>query len=149
MAIDVREIAALHRGDWVQRYSINRRVLAFNETTNGSTTPAQATPGFVGQIIDILLDNALRHGKGEVVISVSHREFRISDQGSIDPERAAEFFLGSSDPAAPHGRGLALARRLAQADGGKLDVMFHSPTTFLLVLPADTGSGTLGLPDDT
>ena len=147
VAIDVREIAALHRGDWVQRYSLNRRVLAFTEATNGSTTPALATPGFVGQIIDILLDNALRHGKGDVAISVSHREFRISDQGSIEPEQAAEFFRGSDDPAAPHGRGLALARRLAQADGGKLDVLLHSPTTFLLVLPADSGSGTLGSPD--
>ena len=132
VTVDLREIAAQHRGDWVQRYQISRRTLGLN----GTSSPVLATPGFVGQIIDIVLDNALRHGEGNVQISLSDRQVQISDQGSIDPEQSTGFFEGSDDPAAPHGRGLALARRLAQADGGRLDLSNLAPTTFTLALPA-------------
>ncbi len=132
VTVDLREIAAQHRGDWVQRYQVSKRTLGLS----GTGSLVVATPGFVGQVIDILLDNALRHGEGIVHITLSDRQVQISDQGSIDPDQATSFFQGSDDPAAPHGRGLALARRLAQADGGRLDLSSVAPATFTLALPA-------------
>ena len=136
IAIDLGEIATQHRGDWVQRYQISRRTLTLKAQPRDVGGPVLATPGFVGQVIDLLLDNALRHGTGDVGITVSGRQLQVTDQGRIDPDKAAAFFTGSDDPVAPHGRGLALARRLTQADGGRLEISSFAPTTFTVSLPA-------------
>ncbi|HRE02971.1 MAG TPA: HAMP domain-containing sensor histidine kinase [Ilumatobacteraceae bacterium] len=132
MTVQLRDIASEHRGDWLQRYSQRKRLLY----CSGSGSPVIATPGFVGQIIDILLDNALTHGQGVVTIHVSDRQLRVRDEGRIDAETAKGLFRGSDDPAAPHGRGLSLARRLAQADGGRLELTERSPTTLVVTYPA-------------
>jgi len=66
---------------------------------------------------------------------VAGRQLSVSDQGSVDPEKSESIFEGTTDPASPHGRGLALARRLAQADGGRLELSALAPTTFTLNLP--------------
>jgi signal transduction histidine kinase len=135
IAVDLRKIAAQHRGDWVQRYQINRRSITMQGGLHGLSSTVLATPGFVGQVIDLLLDNALRHGRGEVTILVNGRQLSVSDQGSVDREKSESIFQGTTDPASPHGRGLALARRLAQADGGRLELSALAPTTFTLNLP--------------
>ncbi len=130
MTVNLQEIALEHRGDWLNRYQLAKRGLVCR-----GTGTVLATPGFVGQVIDILLDNALRHGKGDVRIDVSGRQLQVSDDGIVDSRTADGLFHGSDDPAAPHGRGLALARRLAQADGGKLELVSRAPTTFVMTLP--------------
>ena len=131
MSVHLHEIALEHRGDWLHRYQLQRRGLL----CHGIGIAVLATPGFVGQIIDILLDNALTHGRGNVRIDVSGRQLQISDAGIIDERAADILFSGSDDPAAPHGRGLSLARRLAQADGGRLELISRAPTTIVLTLP--------------
>jgi signal transduction histidine kinase len=141
--VRLHEIALEHRGDWLHRFQLARRGLL----CHGTGSPVLATPGFVGQAIDILLDNALRHGRGDVRIDVADRQLRISDEGIIGERAAESLFRGSDDPVAPHGRGLALARRLAQADGGRLELVSRAPTTFLLALPAahpESAAGTVG-----
>jgi len=131
MTVYLHEIALEHRGDWLNRFQLVRRGLL----CHGMSVKVIATPGFVGQIIDILLDNALHHGRGDVRIELRERTLRISDEGTITERTAEGLFRGSDDPAAPHGRGLALARRLAQADGGRLELVSRSPTTFVLTMP--------------
>ena len=131
ITVQLHEIALEHRGDWLNRFQLARRGLL----CHGASVKVMATPGFVGQIIDILLDNALRHGRGDVRIELRERTLRISDEGTITERTAEGLFRGSDDPAAPHGRGLALARRLAQADGGRLELVSRSPTTFVLTMP--------------
>jgi signal transduction histidine kinase len=131
ITVQLHEIALEHRGDWLNRFQLARRGLL----CHGASVTVMATPGFVGQIIDILLDNALRHGRGDVRIELRERTLRISDEGTITERTAEGLFRGSDDPAAPHGRGLALARRLAQADGGRLELVSRSPTTFVLTMP--------------
>lgn len=128
----ISEIALQHRGDWLPRYQLRKRGLI----CQGRSDRVLATPGFVGQIIDILLDNALTHGRGDVRIVLAGRQLQIADDGAIDEQTASALFHGSDDPAAPHGRGLSLARRLAQADGGNLELAARAPTTFVLRLPA-------------
>ncbi|MEO6123464.1 MAG: HAMP domain-containing sensor histidine kinase [Ilumatobacteraceae bacterium] len=132
MIVHLHDIALEHRGDWMQRYHLRKR----NLLCSGSGSSVVATPGFVGQIIDILIDNALNHGRGDVRIDVSGRQLQISDEGIIDEKSAEGLFRGSDDPAAPHGRGLALSRRLAQADGGRLELVSRAPATFVLTFPA-------------
>jgi hypothetical protein len=43
------------------------------------------------------------------------------------PDKVRSVFDGPVDPAAKHGRGLALARRLAQVDGASLEVVGNQP----------------------
>lgn len=142
------DIAIEHRGDWLQRYQLQRRGVV----CHGRGTTVVATPGFVGQIIDILLDNALHHGRGSVRIDVVGHQLRVSDEGIIDERTAEALFHRADDPVAPHGRGLSLARRLAQADGGRLDLVSRAPTTFELsfkgALDAKVGADDAAEPRD-
>ena len=78
------------------------------------------TKGLAGQVIDILIDNALKHGAGAVTLMIDGPSVVVIDQGHghVEPEKLKTVFDGPVDPSAKHGRGLALARRLAQVDGG-------------------------------
>ena len=107
----------------------------------GPERPAVAcgTPGAVRQAVDVLLDNAHRHGAGPVTVAVresgSGVMLEVSDEGpgvAGDPEDA---FARRATSATGHGVGLALARSLVVADGGRLVLQSAGPRpTFTLLL---------------
>ena len=75
-----------------------------------------------------LIDNALRHGRGSVTLLLEDTSVTVIDQGpGLSDEQVKSVFEGPSDPGAMHGRGLPLARRLAQVDGGSVDVAVARP----------------------
>jgi signal transduction histidine kinase len=93
------------------------------------------------QIVAVLLDNALRHGDGTVRVAVrdlgSAIGVDVSDEG---PGVAGADPLVSATPLdttvrTRHGIGLPLARRLAEAESGRLVLAVPAPPTFTLVLP--------------
>lgn len=92
----------------------------------------------VAQVLDVLLDNAVRHGLGAVTVSV--REIvdmvaiDVSDEGSTTVDARAMFDRGTSS-AGGQGIGLALARSLAEASGGRLNLTSAAPTRFGLLIP--------------
>ena len=130
--IDLVDVVDHHVSDWQQRFASKRRQVV---VTTGRVQPVTGTPGLVGQVLDILLDNALRHGRGTVAILVQDDSVTIEDEGTgISPERAATLFDRPEDPQAAHGRGLALARRLTEADGGRLELVAPRPPAFRLTL---------------
>jgi signal transduction histidine kinase len=130
--IDLVDVVDHHVSDWQQRFASKRRQVV---VTTGRVQPVVGTPGLVGQVLDILLDNALRHGRGTVAILVQDDSVTIEDEGAgISPERAATLFDRPEDPQAAHGRGLALARRLTEADGGRLELVAPRPPAFRLTL---------------
>jgi signal transduction histidine kinase len=108
---------------------------------------ALASRGTVGQVLDVLLDNALRHGAGSVTIYVAHdarfATLTVEDHGPGIPEDATEriFERGATrTDGTGIGIGLHLARALARADGGSLRVTRAAPPRFALRLrraPAD------------
>ena len=128
--LDLVDVVDHHVSDWQQRFGAKRRQLV---VTTGRVQPVMGTPGLVGQVLDILLDNALRHGRGTVAILVQDVSVTIEDEGQgITAERAATLFDRPGDPQAAHGRGLSLARRLTEADGGRLELVAPRPPTFCL-----------------
>jgi signal transduction histidine kinase len=95
----------------------------------------------IGEILDVLLDNATRHGDGAVSIALrtidEHwAEITVSDQGpgfTTDEQTAFHRRSTSTDG---HGIGLALARSLAHAEGGRLTITSAGPAPRIaLVLP--------------
>lgn len=122
--------------DWQQRFAEHRRQLV---VTTAATQPVLATPGLIGQVLNVLLENSLRHGAGTVAILVQDVSVTIEDEGAgISDDRARTLFDRQSDHRAAHGRGLALSRRLAESDGGRLELVQLRPAAFRLTLvPAD------------
>ena len=94
---------------------------------------ADVTAGALTQSIEILLDNALVHGSGDVEVGVAIDdagtvEIAISDEGHLDE---------ATDPDhRSHGLGLLLARNLLRSDGGRVVLASAAPTTFVIQLPA-------------
>lgn len=137
--VDITDLVDHQVADWQQRFAEKRRQVV---VTTGRVERAIATPGLVGQVISILIDNALRHGRGTVAILVEDTSITIEDEGSgIAADEAATMFDRPADHQAAHGRGLALARRLAESDGGRLELALRHPPTFRLTLvPATSES---------
>ena len=128
--LDLTALVDHHVSDWQPLFSKKRRQLV---VTTGNVEPAVGTPGLVGQILNVLIENSLRHGRGTVAILVSGTSVLIEDEGNgLDDTAAATIFDRPSDHQAAHGRGLALARRLAEADGGRLELTERRPATFTL-----------------
>ena len=89
----------------------------------------------------MLLDNAATHGSGLVTVNIRNAAgalaIDVADQGPRIGAPEAELFARRSQRAAGHGIGLALARRLAEAEGGRLRLTHPVPPTFSLLLPAE------------
>jgi signal transduction histidine kinase len=98
-----------------------------------------------------LVDNAVRHGQGEITLSASLAEgcvvLTVHDEGRVPPDflpKAAERFsrADQSRTGAGTGLGLALVDAIAAAHGGQLRVCStgghhfqHTPTTSIATLP--------------
>jgi signal transduction histidine kinase len=103
-------------------------------------TPAAGA--VVTEILEVLVDNSRRHGSGTVAVTVRDADgslaVDVGDEGagfSGDPEEA--FRRGTGDG---HGIGLALARSLAEAEGGRLSVGRAGPgPRVTLLLPRAGG----------
>ncbi|MFP5488696.1 MAG: sensor histidine kinase [Acidimicrobiia bacterium] len=118
-----------HVREWQPRFAMARRHVSM--ITSKAAPPVFGTKGLAGQVIDILIDNALKHGAGSVTLMIDGPSVIVIDQGpGVSDERLKSMFDGPVDPAARHGRGLPLARRLAQVDGATLDVVGNRPLRF-------------------
>ncbi len=100
---------------------------------------ADVTPSALTQSLEILLDNALVHGCGDVEVRVSTDsagavEIAVADQGHLVETTGTS--TGGADRDHPnHGLGLLLARSLLRADGGRVELVSTAPTTFVIRLP--------------
>jgi signal transduction histidine kinase len=95
----------------------------------------------VRQILDVLLSNAVEHGTGTVTIAERAAGggvvLEVSDEGAGVADPVEKIFQRRTDPGVGKGIGLALARSLADAEGGRLLLASPGPRpTFRLLLPA-------------
>lgn len=111
----------------------HRRIMV----TASEPLSAQGTSASVAQILDVLIDNALRHGRGNIAITQRRLSggaaLDVSDEGSDLSAAAAEHIFRRGEGTGT-GIGLALARSLAESDGGRLVLSRQRPTTFSLIL---------------
>jgi len=98
----------------------------------------RVNPAAVRQILDVLLDNAVRHGVGRVTLSLTGLDggvvLAVADEGVAVLE-AEQVFARRRGAGGGTGIGLALAHRLAEAEGGRLVLPDPGPgPVFHLVL---------------
>jgi signal transduction histidine kinase len=111
-----------------------------------STVPSPEVSGVaVRQILDVLVDNATRHARGEVRVTARSTHdglaLDVGDEGPGITTSSDELFRRRAPGADGHGIGLALARSLAEAEGGRLLLTRRAPgAQFTLLLPT-SGSG--------
>ncbi|MGH3718098.1 MAG: sensor histidine kinase [Pseudonocardiaceae bacterium] len=101
-----------------------------------------ASTAAVRQVLTVLLDNAATHGSGTVSVAVRDAAdalaIDVSDEGTGITAPEPELFTRRSRLADGHGIGLALARSLAEAEGGRLRLTRPAPPTFTLLIPAQS-----------
>ncbi|MGX5695413.1 sensor histidine kinase [Agromyces soli] len=117
-----------------QAESLGRTISVRAQDLDGATAPTPA-----GQIFDVLLHNALVHGRGEVVIDVvpatGYLTVRVADEGARPPGNTIFQRTPGRSTGDGEGIGLALSAELAEALGGHL-LLDSAPTTrFSLMLP--------------
>jgi signal transduction histidine kinase len=102
---------------------------------------AHFTPGGLAQVIATLLDNALMHGGGTVTIRTSQSPrsvvIEVRDEGNGVPAELVPRIFERSVSGRPEGTGLglALARTMAAADGGRVVLVRARPAVFAVFLP--------------
>jgi signal transduction histidine kinase len=123
---------------WGPRLAADDRELVV--TTQPHAPVSDASAAAVRQILAVLVDNSVQHGAGTVTVTARDAggalAVDVSDQGSGLAVPADQLFARRAPGASGHGIGLALARSLAEAEGGRLSVTRVAPPTFTLLVPA-------------
>lgn len=141
--LDTAELLTGIRDHWQAAFTEQQRHLRVNALPGVPEVRVSATA--VRHIVDVLVDNALVHGAGDAFVTVSTLAggllVEVSDEGEglANPDAA---FAPRTSRTGTHGIGLALARSLAEAEGGRLLLRQATPhPVFGLLLPAsDTES---------
>jgi signal transduction histidine kinase len=123
---------------WRERLALQGRQLDLTIDEDVSDAYAHASAAAIGQVLAVLLDNATTHGEGAVSVTVRETPgavaIDVADEGRgvQDP---ASLFARRADRRDGHGMGLALARRLAEAEQGQLELTRPAPPVFTLLIP--------------
>ncbi len=135
-AVNLGGVAHDHAARWAPVFAkIGRRL----EVSAEKNVLVRASRGTVGQILDVLLDNALRHGRGPARIGVRAdgraASLLVSDAGpGVRAADADRIFERGASRSSGTGIGLHLARALAEADSASLRALDGAPTQFELRL---------------
>ncbi|MDQ6936373.1 MAG: HAMP domain-containing histidine kinase [Actinomycetota bacterium] len=148
-AVAIEELITVAGDRWRTKLAQLNRPLRVVSATSPDKLVLCSRPA-VEQILDVLLDNATRHGRGAVTITVRDlpeaTAIDVADEGPPLLVEPTSLFRRRADGAQDHGIGLALARTLAEADGGRLILTRAQPPTFTLLLrdrlvPGEPGDG--------
>jgi len=136
----VRLLDVLHQQaeEWAPAYAAARRRLVMDV---GPRVQVLATPGALAQVIATLIENSLKHGGGTTTVrsrtggSSGAVVVEVADEGDgVPDELAPRIFEREVTGGSGTGLGLALARDLASADGGRIELAQRRPAVFALFL---------------
>ncbi len=130
---DVDGLVTGRAREWAAAAGLAGRALTMSSTVGSAVVDADA----VGHIVDVLLDNALRHGHGPITVAATRRDGRvILDVADAGPTPASADAFAERGADSTHGIGLRLARSLAESSRGTLSLLDGPTTTFRLSIPA-------------
>ncbi|WP_084129327.1 HAMP domain-containing sensor histidine kinase [Demequina sp. NBRC 110055] len=133
----LEQVFEQQREEWAQAFRAAGRELVIHPTD----ATVFATPGGLAQVLATLIENSLHHGAG--ITTVAAREsganhaivIEVRDQGEGVPEDLApRIFEREVTSGRGTGLGLALARDLVTADGGRLELAQRVPAAFAVFL---------------
>jgi len=129
----VRELEERWQGELTH---LGRRLVVVEEP---GVSSVRSSHGAMTHALDVLVANAVRHGEGTVTVRVRSAAGALA----IEVEDEGAGVVGSPEDAfrrrngQPHGIGLALARSLVEAEGGRLVLTRRAPRpVFTVILPA-------------
>ena len=134
----IDDIVAQQVVEWDPAFRRKNRKL---EVAGDKNLRAYVTPGMLSQVIATLLDNAFVHGAGTVTVRTSQTPksvvIEVRDEGKGVPSELVPRIFERSVSGKPGGTGLglALARSIAAADGGKVVLVRPRPAVFAVFLP--------------
>jgi signal transduction histidine kinase len=139
-AVHLGDVFEQQREEWARTFKKAKRELVFDDAAGLAVL---ATPGSLAQVLATLLENALRYGAGTTrVVSRPTATGKgvfvdVSDEGpGVDDELAPDIFTKHVSGGSGTGLGLALARDLVAADGGRLELSQRRPPVFTIFLNA-------------
>lgn len=134
-AVSLDSVLASLQREWQPAFAGARRAV---HVSGERGLRVRATPVALGQILTTLLENSLAHGRGTVEVSARRAGpsvvIEVTDGGDGVPPTIAPHIFERSVSSTGSGLGLALARDLAEAAGGRLELVSARPAVFALFL---------------
>ena len=137
-AVHLLEVVQQQEEEWGPTFVQNGRRLVLDVSTDVNVL---ATPGALAQVLATLIENSLKHGAGTTTVRAKRSGpngamvIQVGDEGpGVPDDLAPRIFEREVTSGKGTGLGLALARDLAAADGGRLELSQRRPPVFSLFL---------------
>lgn len=136
VTFDLDEVIQQQLAEWRPAYRQAGRAVV---SSGKRHLEAVGTPGAVAQVLAALIENSLMHGGGTVALRTrvtgNQAVIEVTDEGpGVPPDLGARIFERTISGRNSTGIGLAVARDLAEADGGRLEMLQTKPPVFGLFL---------------
>lgn len=136
VTFDLDEVIQQQLAEWRPAYRSAGRAIV---TSGKRHLEAVGTPGAVAQVLAALIENSLMHGGGTVALRTrvtgNQAVIEVTDEGpGIPADLGARIFERAISGRNSTGIGLAVARDLAEADGGRLEMLQTKPPVIALFL---------------
>ncbi|MBT2493293.1 two-component sensor histidine kinase [Streptomyces sp. ISL-96] len=136
VVFDIDEVVKQQIEEWRPAYRSAGRAIVHSGKQG---LRAVGTPGAVAQVLAALIENSLMHGGGTVALRTrvtgNQAVIEVTDEGpGVPADLGARIFERSISGRNSTGIGLAVARDLAEADGGRLEMLQQQPPVFALFL---------------
>ncbi|MFI9806202.1 ATP-binding protein [Streptomyces sp. NPDC052301] len=136
VTFDLDEVIQQQLAEWRPAYRSAGRAIV---SSGKRHLQAVGTPGAVAQVLAALIENSLMHGGGTVALRTrvtgNQAVVEVTDEGpGVPADLGARIFERTISGRNSTGIGLAVARDLAEADGGRLELLQTQPPVFGLFL---------------
>ncbi|MDG4858833.1 ATP-binding protein [Streptomyces sp. T-3] len=136
VSFDLDEVVKQQLAEWRPAYRSAGRAIV---SSGKQHLKVVGTPGAVAQVLAALIENSLMHGGGTVALRTrvtgNQVVIEVTDEGpGVPSDLGARIFERTISGRNSTGIGLAVARDLAEADGGRLEMLQTQPPVFGLFL---------------